>query len=109
MVRLISIAKCWNCELWISKDEIFCKNRSAYNLIEIDENFKEITPINTLKGLLRWTRLPFGIKTLSHIFQKLIENVLFGNMYHYIGLVSRVFTYGPGDQGSVPGHVIPKT
>ena len=26
-----------------------------------------------------------------------------------IGLVSRVFTNGPGDRDSVPGHVIPKT
>ena len=26
-----------------------------------------------------------------------------------IGLVSRVFAYGPGDLGSIPGRVIPKT
>ena len=26
-----------------------------------------------------------------------------------IGLVSRVFTNGPGDLGSIPGHIIPKT
>ena len=26
-----------------------------------------------------------------------------------IGLMSRVFTKGPGDQGSIPGRVIPKT
>ena len=26
-----------------------------------------------------------------------------------IGLMSRVFAYGPGDQGSIPGRVIPKT
>ena len=30
-------------------------------------------------------------------------------MYRASGLMSRVFTYGPGDQGSIPGHVIPKT
>ena len=27
----------------------------------------------------------------------------------YIDLVGRVFTYGPGDKGSIPGQVIPKT
>ena len=27
----------------------------------------------------------------------------------YIGQVSRVFANGPGDQGSIPGRVIPKT
>ena len=26
-----------------------------------------------------------------------------------IGLMSRVFANGPGDQGSIPGRVIPKT
>ena len=26
-----------------------------------------------------------------------------------IGLVGRVFAYGPGDQGSIPGRVLPKT
>ena len=27
----------------------------------------------------------------------------------YIGLVGRVFANGPGELGSIPGHVIPKT
>ena len=26
-----------------------------------------------------------------------------------IGLMGRVFANGPGDRGSIPGHVIPKT
>ena len=30
-------------------------------------------------------------------------------IYRLIGLVGRVFANGPGDQGSVPGRVIPKT
>ena len=32
------------------------------------------------------------------------------DLYHWvIGLMSRVFTNGPGDWGSIPGRVIPKT
>ena len=32
------------------------------------------------------------------------------SLYHYIiGLVGRVFANGPGDMGSIPGRVIPKT
>ena len=27
----------------------------------------------------------------------------------HVGLVVRVFANGPGDQGSIPGHIIPKT
>ena len=30
-------------------------------------------------------------------------------MYLLIGLVGRMFVNGPGDLGSIPGHVIPKT
>ena len=29
--------------------------------------------------------------------------------HRLIGLVGRVFANGPGDQGSIPGRVIPKT
>ena len=49
---------------------------SAYNQIQIDEKFQEITTINTLIGLLKWCRMPYGIKTASSIFQRAIENVL---------------------------------
>ena len=30
-------------------------------------------------------------------------------MHRLIGQVGRVFSNGPGDLGSVPGHIIPKT
>ena len=39
----------------------------------------------------------FGMKKNSNGFNRLI------------GLVGSVFTNGPGDQGSIPGRVIPKT
>ena len=35
-----------------------------------------------------------------------------GDYYRYnqvIGLMSRVFANGPGDRGSIPGRVVPKT
>ena len=54
--------------------------KSAYNQIQIDENFQEITTINTPIGLLRWCRMPYGIKTASSIFQRAIENVLTGEV-----------------------------
>ena len=31
------------------------------------------------------------------------------NIYKLLGLMSRMFVNGPGDQGSIPGRVIPKT
>lgn len=57
--------------------------KSAYHQIPIDENFKEVTTINTPIGLLRWKRMPYGIKTASAIFQKAIEKVI-GNVENTI-------------------------
>ena len=37
-----------------------------------------------------------------------VDGELFG-AYRAIGQMSRVFTNGPGDRGSIPGRVIPKT
>ena len=58
--------------------------KAAYNQIEIDDNFKEVTTINTPIGLLRWTRLPFGVKTSSHIFQRTIEGILLGKIKNMV-------------------------
>ena len=49
---------------------------NAYNQIEMDEGSREITTLNTPIGLVRWTRLPFGIKTASAQFQRIIERIV---------------------------------
>ena len=51
---------------------------------------------NSIIFMLKWVRFLW----------KLFVMVLDGNI---IGLVGRVFTNGPGDLGSIPGCVIPKT
>ena len=48
----------------------------VYHQIEMDKEAQEITIVNTPIGLLRWTCLPFGIKTASAIFQRAIESVV---------------------------------
>jgi len=50
--------------------------KGAYNQIETTEEAREITTINTPLGLLRWTCLPYGIKTASAIFQRAIEAIV---------------------------------
>ena len=52
--------------------------KSAYWQIELDEESKKLTTINTTKGLYWFNRLPFGVKTASSIFQRVIENVCLG-------------------------------
>ena len=44
--------------------------------IPIDDNFKEVTAINTPIGVLKWRRMPYGIKTANSIFKRAIEQVL---------------------------------
>ena len=48
--------------------------KRTYHQIEMDKDAQEITTVNTPIGLLRWTCLPFGIKTASAIFQRAIES-----------------------------------
>ena len=43
---------------------------------------------------------------VNKISYQSIENMKY---YQLIGLVGRVFANGPGDLGSIPVHVIPKT
>ena len=50
--------------------------KTVYHQIPIDDNFKELTTINTPIGLLNWRRMPYRIKTISAIFPKAIEQVL---------------------------------
>ena len=48
----------------------------AYLQVELDEESQKFCVINTCKGLRQYTRMPYGIKPASGIFQKLIENRL---------------------------------
>ena len=42
---------------------------------------------------------------MVHVIKSWVQIVL----SFFIGLMSRVLANGPGDQGSIPGRVIPKT
>ena len=45
------------------------------------------------------------LKTGNHFSNILCQDIFL----RAIGLMSRVFTNGPGDRGSIPGRAIPKT
>ncbi len=49
---------------------------AAYNQLALEEDSREVTTMNTPIGLLRWKRLPFGIKTASAQFQSAIEKTV---------------------------------
>lgn len=48
----------------------------AYQQLELDEESKKYTTINTNNGLFQYNRLPFGISSAPGIFQRTIENLL---------------------------------
>ena len=50
----------------------------AYQQIELDDDSKRYTIINTHKGLFKYTRLPFGIASAPAIFQRVMEGLLQG-------------------------------
>ena len=51
---------------------------SANQQLELDEESKQYTVINTHRGLFRFNRLPFGISSAPGIFQRTMENLLNG-------------------------------
>lgn len=52
--------------------------KQAYQQIELSENSREILTINTVSGLYRYTRLPFGISAAPSIFQMVIDKIIEG-------------------------------
>ena len=50
----------------------------AYQQLPLADESKKYVVINTLKGLFRYTRLPFGISSVPGIFQWVMENILQG-------------------------------
>nr|CDJ98010.1 RNA-directed DNA polymerase (reverse transcriptase) domain containing protein [Haemonchus contortus] len=50
----------------------------AYLQIEVEDEAKELLTINTHRGLLRYNRLPFGVKSAPGIFQQIIDSMICG-------------------------------
>ena len=51
---------------------------SAYLQMEIEDDSKKYTTVNTSQGLYQYNRLPFGVKTSPALWQRAIEQVLAG-------------------------------
>ena len=48
-------------------------------------------------------------KIIPEIIDVSMVNTIQNNHLKTTGLISRIFANGPGDRGSIPGRVIPKT
>ncbi|XP_054284286.1 uncharacterized protein K02A2.6-like [Macrosteles quadrilineatus] len=72
----------------IGDAKYFCKLdlASAYNQVKIKESSQALLTINTLRGLFRYKRLPYGISSAGSIFQSVMDKIMSGiqNAYCYL-------------------------
>ena len=52
--------------------------KKAYNNIQIRDEDRVLTTLNTHKGLYQWNRLPYGISSSAAIFQSIMDDTLRG-------------------------------
>ena len=50
----------------------------AYSQLELDDESKDLTTINTPRGLYQYNRLPYGISAAPAIFQRVMDGLLAG-------------------------------
>ena len=50
----------------------------AYLQLPLDPKSRDLVVVNTLKGLFRYTRLPYGIASAPGIFQRIMEGLMRG-------------------------------
>ncbi|CAM1305160.1 Uncharacterised protein r2_g1490 [Pycnogonum litorale] len=52
--------------------------RSCFERFKLDEGSKELLTVNTMKGLMRYERLPYSISSAPAIVQRAMEKILDG-------------------------------
>ena len=51
---------------------------SGFWVVEMTERARMISAFITPSGLFEWLRMPFGLKNAPQIYQRLIDNALYG-------------------------------
>ena len=69
----------------------------AYQQLQLDDESKWYTTINTHKGLFQYNRLPYGISSAPGIFQRNMENLL-QNISYVIVQVDDILVSGAKDE-----------
>ncbi|KAG1683135.1 hypothetical protein GQR58_010144 [Nymphon striatum] len=64
----------------LSGNKVFSKIdlRTCFEQFRLDDDSKEILTVNTIKGLMRYERLPYGIASAPAIVQRAMEEILRG-------------------------------
>ncbi len=69
----------------------------AYTQLPLEEKSKDLTVINTHKGLFRYTRLPYGVSSAPGIFQRVMEGLL-KSIPGVVVYMDDILVTGPSDQ-----------
>nr|XP_023660672.1 uncharacterized protein K02A2.6-like [Paramormyrops kingsleyae] len=69
----------------------------AYQQVTLDEASKQYVTLNTLKGLFKVNRLPFGVSSSPAIFQRLMESLVAG-MTNVAVYLDDILVTGRSDQ-----------
>jgi transposase InsO family protein len=69
----------------------------AYSQLPLDESSQQLCTVNTTKGLLRYTRLPFGVAPAVGIFQRRMDCLLQG-IQHVACFIDDLIVTGPDDE-----------
>ncbi|CAM1293791.1 Uncharacterised protein r2_g306 [Pycnogonum litorale] len=70
--------------------------RTCYEQFALDDKSKEVLTVNTIKGLMRYERLPYGISSAPAIVQRAMEDILKGlNVHIYLDdlLIATLYDY----------------
>ena len=70
---------------------------TAYLQVELEEDSRKYLVINTSRGLKEYTRMPYGVKPASGIFQRFIENKL-KNIPNTSVKIDDIAVTGPDDK-----------
>ena len=69
----------------------------AYQQLQLDDESKQYSTINTHKGLFQYTRLPYGISSALGMFQRNMENLL-QNIPYVIFRLDDILVSGASDE-----------
>ena len=100
--------------LFLSKEAILKLTPLFVTTSDSHENLHLIGIHSTAVSMLALAQISYSsfgecLSDVSWRVSNLLRSLLVSEDHRAIGVVSRVFINGPGDRGSIPGRVIPKT
>ena len=69
----------------------------AYLQLQLGEETKSLTTMNTHRGLFQYNRLPFGLSSAPAVFQRTMDNLL-KDLKHVTAYIDDILVTGPSEE-----------